>query len=108
MYQRGSHWKNFREVRNWGLREHLSRKYKFGYSQTKISSNLLENLLTFRYFRRHGFPIKALLAVTFGSTVHKEGIVAFQLKEWLRDAPQCYVMRIIRTLPTFSCLKGLC
>jgi hypothetical protein len=85
MYQRGSNWKNFREIRNWGLYEYLSRKYKFGYSQTKISSHVLEDLLTFRYFRRLGFAIKALLALTAGLTVHREGIVAFPLKEWLRE-----------------------
>ena len=85
MYQRRSYWKNFREIRNWGLYEHLSRKYKFGYSQTKISSNLLEDRMRFCYFRRHGFAIKALLAVTSGSTVHREGVVAFPLKEWLRE-----------------------
>jgi len=84
MYQHGSHWKNFREIRNWGLYELLSRKHKFSYSQT-ILNNLLEDLMTFRYFRRHGFAIKALLAVTSSSTVHREGIVAFPLKEWLRE-----------------------
>ena len=85
MYQRGSHWKNFREIRNWGLYEHLSRKYKFGCSQAKILSSLLEDLMIFHYFRRHGFAIRALLAVTSDSTVHTEGIVAFPLKEWLRE-----------------------
>jgi hypothetical protein len=85
MYHRGSHWKNFREIRNRGLYEHLSRKYKFGYSQTTISSNLIEDPMTLRYFRKHGFAIKARLAVTSSSTVHREGIVAFPLKEWLRE-----------------------
>jgi len=48
-------------------------------------SNLLEDLIGFRYFRRHGFAIKALLAMTSSSTVHREGIVASPLKEWLRE-----------------------
>jgi len=62
--------------------------------------------MTFRYFRRHGFAIKALLAVTSVSTVHREGIVVFPLKEWLRERTP--VLRYTTFPMFFSGLKGLC
>jgi hypothetical protein len=74
--------------------ENISKKFKFGWNQTKISTTLHENISTFYCFRRCIFIIETLLWNNriflygywqFWSTIHKERIVAFPLPHWLRE-----------------------
>jgi len=86
----------------------ISKKFKFGWNQTKISTTLHENIITFYCCRRCIFNMETLLWNNriflygywhFWSTIHKERIVAFPLPHWLRE-------RV--TILRYTCVACLC
>lgn len=92
MYQHGYHWTDFRGILYRGLVENLSRKSRFILNRTKILATLREEQSVFccrrsKVTMKHCYatPNIFMLTVTRGSTIHREGIVAFLWQQWLRD-----------------------
>ena len=112
MYQSSSHWTDFREIWNWGLKKICREAPNFVKIRQKKSDTLHKDISTSWCCWQHKFVIKHFCAtldngiyldVTRTSTIHTAGFVTFSLQQWLRKSA---TMLLYSTLPICYSIGG--